>query len=84
MGFSAPFGKKHSFRKLVKNYISLRVKEKKAFTEQRKLLDAQLKDKKIDQHDYERLSEVLEAKYLQQQQEGWAKIETKFYNPLNA
>jgi predicted Ser/Thr protein kinase len=84
MGLSAPFGKKHKFRKLVKNYVTFRVKEKRAFDEQRKLLAAQLRDKIIDPHDYERLREVLEANYFQQQQEEWAKIKNKFYNPLNS
>jgi len=84
MGLSLPFWKKRKFQKLVGNYISLRVKEKRAFDEQKKRLDAQLQDKKIEQQIYERLREVLEANYFQQQFREWTKIEEKFHNPINS
>ena len=80
MGFS--FGKKRKMQKLIGNYVSFRVKEKRAFNEQLERLVAQLSDKKIEPDTYERLREVLEVKYFQQQQEEWAKIKDKFYDPL--
>lgn len=84
MGFSISFGKKRKMRKLIGNYVSDRVKEKKAFNEQMKRLDAQLQDKKIEKQIYERLKDILEVKYFQQQQEQWAKIKNNFFNPLNS
>ena len=82
MGFNWAFGKKRKMRKLMGNYLSFRVEEKRAFDEQLKRLDAQLHDKKIEPDIYKRLTEVLEIKYLQQQQEEWANLKDKFFNPL--
>jgi hypothetical protein len=79
MGFN--FGKKRKMRKLIGNYVSFRIKEKRAFDDQLKRLDAQLHDKKIEPDIYERLREILEIKYFQQQEE-WANIKDKFFNPL--
>jgi len=82
MGFNWAFGKKRKMRKLMGNYLSFRVEEKRAFDEQLKRLDTQLHDKKIEPDIYKRLTEVLEIKYLQQQQEEWANLKDKFFNPL--
>lgn len=83
MGFSLPFGKERKMRKLIGNYIKDRVREKKAFYEQISRLDAQLNDKQIEQSTYERLIAILETQYYQKQNEEWAKVVTKFQNPLN-
>ena len=71
-------------RKLIGDYVDFRVKEKRAFDEHVKRLDAQLRDKIIEQDIYDRFITVLEAKYFQKQQESWAKIQNKFRNPLNS
>ena len=76
------FGKKRKMRNLIKKYVSFRVKERKAYNEQLKRLDAQLHDKKIDSDTYERLKEVLEAKYYEEQHEEWVKVQDQFFNPL--
>ncbi|UCC58456.1 MAG: hypothetical protein JSW14_00575 [Candidatus Bathyarchaeum sp.] len=76
------FGKKRKMRNLIKSYVSFRVKERRVFNEQLKRLDDQLHDKKIDPDTHERLRDVLEAKYYREQQEEWAKVEDKFFNPL--
>jgi hypothetical protein len=84
MVFSSSFGKKRQFRKLIKNYISFRIKEKRDFDEQLKRLDAQLQDEELTPDVYERLKDVLEIKYFEQQQEEWAKVRNKFLNPLKS
>ena len=76
------FGKKRKMRNLIKNYVNFRVKERRTFNEQLKRLDAKLQDKEIEHDTYERLKEVLEAKYYQEQQEEWTKVQGKFFNPL--
>ncbi len=83
MGFSLPFGKERKMRKLIGNYIKDRVREKRAFDEQIRLLSAQFIDKRIEQDTYERLRAILETQYYQKQEEEWEKVELKFQNPLN-
>ena len=83
MGFSLPFGKERKMRKLIGNYIKERVREKRAFDEQTRRIDAQLKDEQIDMQIHERLRGILETQYYQKQQEQWARVENKFQNPLN-
>ncbi len=63
--------------KFVRNYIHSRVKKKRAFDEQKKLLDIQLRDKEIELNTYERLKDILETEYYKQQQEEWAKVQDK-------
>lgn len=84
MGFSLFFGKKMKMRRLVKNYIKLRIKEKKTFDQQVKCLESQLGDNQIVKSTFERLKEILETQYYQRQQKEWAKIENKFQNPLRS
>jgi hypothetical protein len=78
------FGKKRKMRNLIKDYVNFRVKERRVFNEQLKRLDAQLHDKKIDPDTHERLKDVLEAKYYEEQQEEWTKVQGKFFNPLTS
>jgi hypothetical protein len=86
MGFSLPFGKKRKMRKLIRNYIKDRVREKRAFNEQMKRIDAMLEDEQIDQkiHERLRLLGILETQYYLKQEEEWAKIEKKFQNPFSS
>ncbi len=84
MGFSLPFGKKRKMRKLIRNYIEDRAREKRAFNEQMKRIDAKLEDEQIDQQIHERLRGILETQYYQKQEEEWVKIAKKFQNPFSS
>ena len=84
MGFGLFVNKKTKMRRLIKNYVKLRIKEKKTFDQQIKLLEAQLIDKQIENQTFERLKDVLESQYYQKQQEQWVGVENKFQNPLNS
>lgn len=77
MGSGLPFGKEKKIRNLIRNYIKDRVREKKAFDEQTKRLDAQLGNEQIDELTYERLRMILETQYYQRQEEEWAKTKNK-------
>jgi hypothetical protein len=83
MGFSLVLGEKRKMRKLVRNYVDHRIKEKKTFSQQIKHLETQLDSNVIDKPSYERLRVILETQYYQKQQEQWTKIENRFQNPLN-
>jgi hypothetical protein len=83
MGLSLGLGKKGKMRKLIGNYVKERVREKRAFDEQIRRLEAQLKDEQIDQQIHERLRGILETQYYQKRQKQWAKVKNKFQNPLN-
>ena len=84
MGFSLPLRKEEKMRKLIRNYLSDRIIEKRAFCELIKRLDAELDEKQIEQKVYERLRANLETQYCQKQEQEWAKIKNKIYNPLNS
>ncbi len=83
MGFTLSFGKKRKFRKLISDYVNSRAKEKRVFQKQIERLDAQLRNKIVEQETYERLKILLEAKHLQLQQEEWAKIEDDVHSLLS-
>jgi hypothetical protein len=76
--------KKWVMEKSVRNYIRSRIEKKRAFEEQKKLLDAQLQNKEIELDTYKRLNYILEAEFYKQQQEEWAKVENKIHNRLNS
>ena len=76
--------KKWVMEKSVRNYIRSRIEKKRAFEEQKKLLDVQLQNKEIELDTYKRLNYILEAKFYKQQQEEWAKVENKIHNRLNS
>jgi hypothetical protein len=84
MGFSSFFGKKMKMRRLIGNYVKLRIKERSTFDQQVKCLEAQLGDNQIEKPTFERLREILETQYYQKQQKEWAKIENKFQNPFKS
>jgi hypothetical protein len=83
MGFSLPFGKQWKMQKLIGRYVKARVREKRAFEEQIRRLDAQLHDKQINKQIHERLRGILETQYYQKQQEQWTNVKSKFQNPFN-
>ena len=70
MAFHLAFWKKQKMGKLIGDYVSDRVKEKRAFQEQLKRLYAQLQDKTIDQQIYDRLRDILEVKFILQREEA--------------
>jgi hypothetical protein len=78
------FKTKMAMDKSVRNYIRSRVEKKRAFKEQKKLLDAQLRAKKIELDTFERLNDILETEYYKQQVEEWAKLEDKIHNHHNS
>jgi hypothetical protein len=82
MVFNLGFGKKRKMGKLMGKYVNQRIKHRKSLKQQLERLDAQLKDKKIDQLERDRLRDLLEAKYYQQQQKEWKIIQTKYTNPF--
>jgi hypothetical protein len=81
MGFFG-FGKKQKMVKLVGKYVNQRLKHKRSFKNQLERLDAQLQHEEIDQLERDRLRDLLEANYYQQQQEDWKRIQNKYINPL--
>lgn len=82
--FSFMFKKKWVIDKSVHNYIRSRVKKNRDFQEQKKLLDTQLQNKKIELDTYERLKDILETEYYKTQIEELTKIQTKFQNTLHS
>ena len=82
MGFNFGFGKKQKMVKLIDKYVNQRIKHKRSFEEQLMRFDAQLQHEEIDQLERDRLRDLLEAKYYQQQQEEWIPIQNKYCNPL--
>jgi uncharacterized protein (UPF0335 family) len=75
MAFHFAFWKKQKMGKLIGDYVSDRVKEKRAFQEQLKRLYAQLQDKTIDQQIYDRLRDILEVKFILQREEARISIQ---------
>ncbi len=75
MAFHFAFWKKQKMGKLIGDYVSDRVKEKRAFQEQLKRLYAQLQDKTIDQQIYDRLRDILEFKFILQREEARINIQ---------
>ena len=71
-------------KRLVGNYVKLRVKEKKTFDQQVKTLEAQLDSNQLEKQTFKRLIEVLETQYYQNQQKEWGKIKDKIQNPLKS
>ncbi|MFW9804909.1 MAG: hypothetical protein ACFFFC_19790, partial [Candidatus Thorarchaeota archaeon] len=63
MGFSLPFGKERKIRKLIENFFKDKAREKKAFYEQIKRLDAKFSERQIDQQIHERYRSILEKQY---------------------
>ena len=84
MGSSLPFGKERKIQKLIRNYIKDRAREKRAFNEQIKRLDAQFDDEQINWQTYERFRMILENQYYQRQEEEWAKTRNNFQNTINS
>ena len=84
MEFSLALGKKGKMRRLVRNYVDHRIKEKKILSQQIERLETQLHSNSIEKPTYERLRVILETQYYQKQQEQWTKIKDKFQNPLKS
>jgi len=78
MGFNLSFGKNARMRKLIGEYINARVREKRAFADLLKRLNAELDDNQIQDKAYERLRTNLEVQFYQKQEEEWSKIKHKF------
>ena len=77
MEFKFSFGKKKMV-KSIRAYVTGRVKEKKAFEEQLKRLEVQLQNKTLDQFTYERMRDILEASFVQQQEESRVQMQNTF------
>ncbi len=75
MALHFAFWKKQKMGKLIGDYVSDRVKEKRAFQEQLKRIYAQLQDKTIDQQLYDRLRDILEVKFIQQREDALTNIQ---------
>lgn len=69
--------------KSIRAYVTSRVKEKRAFEEQLKRLEAQLQNKTLDQDLYERMREILEINFVQQGDEARMYIQNTFLNSLS-
>ncbi len=78
MGFSLSRVKERKIRKLIGNYVKDRFREKRAFDEQIRRLDAQLAEEQINQQNYETFRAILETRYYQRQEEEWAETKNKF------
>jgi hypothetical protein len=68
------FFKKIKTKKLIGNYVKLRIKEKKTYNQQIKTLEAQLGNNEIEKQTFERFREVLERQYYQKQQQEWDRV----------
>ena len=78
MGFNFSFRKKQKVGTLITHYVKERNKEKQSYTEQLERLVAQLQDGTIDQLEHDRLRDLLDANYFQQQQEAWSHVQNKY------
>jgi len=78
MGFNFGFRKKQNVGKLIGYYVKERIKEKQSYTEQLEILVAQLQDETIDQLEHDRLRDLLDANYYQQQQEILSHVQNKY------
>ena len=77
MKFKFSFGKK-KIGKTIRAYVTGRVKEKRAFEEQLERLEVQLQNKTLDQFTYERMRDILEASFVQQQEESRVQMQNTF------
>ncbi len=68
--FSFVFGKKKKIGKSIRTYVGDRVKEKRAFEQQVKGLEIQLRNKTVDQDTYNRLRDILEINFVQRREEA--------------
>lgn len=78
MGFKSNFWKKKKIGKSIRAYVRGRVKEKIAFEQQLERLEVQLQNKILDQFTYERMRDILEASFVQQQEESRAHMQNTF------
>jgi hypothetical protein len=62
--------------KLARAYLRDRLKQKEAFNKQLEILDAQLRNKKIDKNTYVRLKKVLETDFTTRSEEARLQLET--------
>jgi FKBP-type peptidyl-prolyl cis-trans isomerase (trigger factor) len=76
--------KEKEMRKQLERYASDRVREKRYFGDIIKKLDAELHDKQIEPHTYERLIANLETQFYQKQEREWARIRSKIDNLLSS
>ena len=77
MKFKFSFGKK-KMGKSIRAYVTSRVKEKRAFEKQLERLEVQLQNKTLDQFTYERMRDILEASFVQQQEESRVQMQNTF------
>ena len=82
MVFNFGFRKKQKVGKLIGHYVKERIKERQSYNDQLERLVAQLQDETIDQLEHDRLRDLLDATYYQQQQEAWSSIQNKYAKPL--
>jgi hypothetical protein len=78
LGFSFVFGKKKKLRKSIRTYVADRAKEKRSFEQQLERLEAQLLNKTLDQDSYERMRDILEVSFVQEQEESRAYMQNTF------
>ncbi len=78
MGFKLSFWKKKKIEKSIRAYMTSRVKETRSFQEQLKRLEFQLQNKTLDRFTYERMRDVLEINFVQQQEESRAHLQNTF------
>jgi hypothetical protein len=84
MGFWNYPVKEKEMKKQLEKYTADRIREKRYFADILKRLDAELNDKQIERHTYERLRANLETQFHQKQEREWAKIKSKIDNLLNS
>jgi uncharacterized membrane protein YheB (UPF0754 family) len=80
MGFKLAFGKKKKMERSIRAYVTRRLKEKRSFQEQLKRLEFQLQNNMLDKFSYERMREVLEINFVQQQEESRAHMQNAVLN----
>ena len=78
MGFKLNFWKKKKVEKSIRAYMASRVKEKRSFQEQLKRLEFQFQNKRLDRFTYERMRDVLEINFIQQQEESRTHLQNTF------
>ena len=77
------FGKKTKIAKLMTNYVSQRINQKKFFEQQLERLNDQLKKEKIDLQERDRLTFMLQKQFYERQEKQWKQIQEKYENPIN-
>ena len=73
MGSALSLGKSKKTVKLIRKYVKERMNEKRVLNDQLARLDAQLQNKTIDQHIYERFRDTLEINFIKQREEALEK-----------